>query len=103
MHNTTLSLYMVWVNDNKFIPFDEIVEFDYRGNVVWLTLWWTDTLFECFTVMVGLIVYVWLGNELDCLIVWLGVGNPSVMIEKVNYDKPLEKWKGKLNWIKINP
>ena len=34
---------------------------------------------------------VWLGNELDCLIVWLGVGNPSVMIEKVNFNKPLEK------------
>ena len=28
---------------------------------------------------------VWLGNELDCLIVWLGVGNPSVMNEKVNF------------------
>lgn len=30
MHNTTLSLYKVWVNDNKEIPFDEIVELNYN-------------------------------------------------------------------------
>ena len=30
MHNTTLSLYKAWVNDNKVIPFDEIVELNYN-------------------------------------------------------------------------
>ena len=30
MHNTTLSLYKSWVNDNKVIPFDEIVELNYN-------------------------------------------------------------------------
>ena len=30
MHNTTLSLYKAWVNDNKAIPFDEIVELNYN-------------------------------------------------------------------------
>ena len=30
MHNTTLSLYKAWVNDNKSIPFDEIVELNYN-------------------------------------------------------------------------
>lgn len=30
MHNTTLSLYKSWVNDNKAIPFDEIVELNYN-------------------------------------------------------------------------
>ena len=29
MHNTTLSLYKAWINDNKAIPFDEIVELNY--------------------------------------------------------------------------
>ena len=29
MHNTTLSLYKTWINDNKTIPFDEIVELNY--------------------------------------------------------------------------
>jgi len=30
MHNTTLSLYKSWVNDNKVISFDEIVELNYN-------------------------------------------------------------------------
>jgi len=30
MHNTTISLYKAWVNDNKAIPFDEIVELNYN-------------------------------------------------------------------------
>ncbi len=30
MHNTTLSLYKSWVNDNKAISFDEIVELNYN-------------------------------------------------------------------------
>ena len=30
MHNTTLSLYKVWVNDNKVIPFEEIIELNYN-------------------------------------------------------------------------
>ena len=30
MHNTTLSLYKAWVNDNKVIPFNEIVELNYN-------------------------------------------------------------------------
>ena len=30
MHGTTLSLYKAWVNDNKVIPFDEIVELNYN-------------------------------------------------------------------------
>ena len=38
-------------------------------------------LFMMNWLLVGLFDYVWLGNELDCLSVWLGVGNPSVMIE----------------------
>ena len=42
-------------------------------------------------VIIGLFIIVWLDNELDCLIVWLEVGNSSVKIEKVNFNKPLEK------------
>lgn len=30
IHNTTLSLYKTWVNDNKSIPFDDIVELNYN-------------------------------------------------------------------------
>ncbi len=30
MHNTTLFLYKAWVNDNKAISFDEIVELNYN-------------------------------------------------------------------------
>ena len=30
MHNTTLSLYKAWVNDNKTIPFEEIIELNYN-------------------------------------------------------------------------
>ena len=49
-------------------------------------------LFDC----LWWFVCVRLGNELDCLIVWLGVGNPSDETEKVNYEYPLEKWRGKI-------
>lgn len=30
MHNTTLSLYKAWVNDNKAIPFEEIIDLNYN-------------------------------------------------------------------------
>ena len=36
--------------------------------------------------VVSLIVMFWLDSELNCLIEWLGVGNPRIMIEIKNCD-----------------